>query len=47
MWGGVSGSRGVHGQIWWALGVSGGEATGRGLSLGVKREKGASGVPEV
>ena len=47
VWGGVSGSQVVHGHIWWALGVSGGEATGRGLSLGVKREKGASGVPDV
>ena len=47
VWGGVGGSWVVLGRIWWALGVSGGEAAGRGLSLGERREKGAPGVPEV
>ena len=28
VWGGVRGSWVVHGHIWWALGVSRGEATG-------------------
>ena len=47
VWGGVGGSWVVLGCIWWALGASGGEAAGRGLSLGERREKGAPGVPEV